>query len=95
MKQYLELGSVPCNEECVQVSKTKEHLPAMKKECLRYLSGLVKKYPDMGFKIMNFAHALGNYCEVVIYYDDSDEEMMKKAYDIENNLPQTWEELEN
>jgi hypothetical protein len=38
-------------------------------------------------------HDFGEYPAVIIRYDDSDEESVNQAFNIEANEPSTWEEL--
>ena len=43
MRDYIDIGSSPCDEECVQVSKTEDYLPAMRAECRRFLEAIRAK----------------------------------------------------
>ncbi len=94
MREFVELGSVPNEEGCVQVSRDRDYMPDMRAQCERYRAGLSKKHPGMKFGIKSNPHDFGEYLEVVVYYDNGDESEEEAAYEIENNLPATWEELE-
>jgi len=105
MRQYLELGSVPCAEDCFQVgSATTEQ---MRKECVIYRKQLERQFPKGEFVIKSFPHDFGTYLEVVIYYDDEhicdcgldchedcqcETDTEKLAYEVEGNLPEYWDE---
>ena len=98
MRDYIILGSTPIAENCVQVSNTHEYLDSMKAECKRFKAGLEKKFqpPDGAFlKIKSFPHDFGSYLEVVVMFDDNNEEATTYAYDLESDTPETWAELES
>lgn len=48
MKEYIELGSAPCDEACVQVDSRREYLPAMVEECRRYKKLLEEMFSGLG-----------------------------------------------
>lgn len=93
---YLELGSAPLGEDCVQLSSKVEYLEEMIKECRRYKELLEKLFPHgeevrASFKIKSFQHDFGTYKEVCVVYDDNDEASCEYAYNVEENLPERWE----
>jgi len=95
MKDFLVLDSSPCDEDCVQVKSNENYIPAMRQECNRYKELLEKKFAGhlnlVQFKIKSFPHDFGTYYEVVVVFDDENEKATNIAYDIESNLPTTWE----
>jgi hypothetical protein len=95
MRSYLELGSAPCYEECVQVSNKNDYIFAMKEECKRYKTQLEKRFQDIPdgcqFGIKSFYHDFGTYYEVVIYFDNDIDNQVNFAFDVENNLPEKWD----
>ena len=100
MKDFITLGSTPYNEDCVQVSSYIPYLNEMKKECYRSKRGIekyFKKEMETGItlKVKTFQHDYGPYCEVVIFYDDSNEAQADAAFKIGEDIPCTWEELEH
>ena len=101
MKDFLELGPVPGEETCIQVDKDINYFPDMRKECQLFLIGLEGYFHDLietsgvQLRVKTFQHDFGPYCEVCVFFDDSNEEQFKAAYEIENKCPSTWEELEN
>lgn len=94
MKEYVELGPVPCDEEASQTNAenfTEENI----KECRRYKELLESKfpeYPDAGcyFSIKSNPHEFGTYREVAINFDDKNETAGVFASEVENNLPKEW-----
>ena len=91
---YVELGPVPCDEDCAQMG-TDDFERENKAECLRYMKGLVKKFPDCKFKVKSFKHEFGSYSEVIAVYNGQDADSIEAAYNVENNLPATWSEIED
>jgi len=95
MRNYLELGTAPTDEKCVQVTNKQEYLQPMREECKRYINLLKKLFPNKPegceYKIKSFPHDFGNYLEVVIYYNPEIEEEIEYAFNVENNLPNKWE----
>ena len=94
MKQFIELGNCPYNEEGVQVSK-EEYLEEMSKESLKYITLLRKKFPQFikfncKFSVKSFPGYLGNYQEVVINYDTEDDTAIRYAFFVDNHLPARW-----
>jgi hypothetical protein len=97
MKDYVNIGITPSGEDCIQVSKTENYLPAMRKQAERFKTLLEKAFPPKGngyLSIKSFPHDFGSYLEVVANFDDADEEGQKWAYDLEGAVPETWAELE-
>lgn len=95
MIEYIEIGSTPSEEDCVQVDKDKDYESAMSKECGRYVKLLDDAFPEAGdyrcsFSRMWFVHEFGRYCEAIVKYDDENEESTEYAYFVERNLPKTW-----
>ncbi len=96
MRDHIDIGSSPCDEDCVQVEPTGAYLEPMRAECRRYLALIrVKLGPEPeGAKlgIRTSLHDFGSYMEVVCYYDDQDEEAQKYAYRCEAEAPTTWDD---
>lgn len=93
MRDFMTLGPSPCGEDCVQLG-TEDYPEKSRAECKRYKKLLEEKFPLNGiyFGIKSFDHDFGTYREVVVYYDDNDEESADNALTVENNLPETWED---
>lgn len=95
MKDYIELGSAPYDEDCVCVSSTKPYIEEMTKECRRYADLLREKCPipdgiNAHYAIKTFQHDFGSYKEVCICFDDEDEDACEFAFNIESIIPSNW-----
>ena len=93
MKEFLELGSAPTDENSVQVSNS-DYVVEMRSECQRYKDLLEKKFPNIpescSFALRSFPHDFGYYIEVVIYYDINIKSSVEFAFKVEEHLPKTW-----
>ena len=94
MRDYISLGSAPCNEDCVQVNSQGDYHEAMKAECRRFLELIRKKLgPEptgARLAITSSPHDFGTYYEVVCYFDDDNEEARGYAFRCEGHAPSTW-----
>ena len=97
MRDYITLGATPGDEECAQVGDPDYGIKA-RVECTRYLEGLRRMFgPEAGdarLKIKSSPHDFGSYYEVVCYYNAQNADEVEWAFNVEGNLPATWEELE-
>jgi len=96
---YLELGPSPIEEECVQLDPNKDYISDMKAECRRFKALLDRTFPNYAenhacFAVKRFEHDFGTYYEVVIFYDEDDEESEGFAYEVERNIPLRWDSVE-
>ena len=95
MMDYSNLGSAPTDEDCAQVGsdgyweRASIECKVFRKQ-LRRIFG-EEKFPNR-LKIKSFPHDFGDYLEVVIYYDDENEESLDWALKLEDNLPERWDE---
>lgn len=94
MREWIELGSAPTEEEPAQLgSPDYERLAEM--ECKAYRNQLLRlhsKAPSgIRFQIRRFAHDFGAYSEVVVYYDSTDSYQLDFAFHIEAHLPTNWD----
>jgi hypothetical protein len=94
MREYLELGSSPTEEDCIQVQSNTDYKNEMCEECSRYKDLLKKIFSDIPdsctFSIKSFPHDFGNYYEVVVYYNPDIEASVEYAFNVESNLPAHW-----
>jgi hypothetical protein len=96
-KDFISIGCTPASENCVQVSKTEYYMDKMLAECDRYKEMLQAKFADctkVTIAVKTFPHDFGSYAEVVVKYDDNDNEAAAQAIHIENNSPMTWSDTE-
>jgi len=88
---YLDLGSSPCGESCVQVGSNDYHSRA-RLECQTYRDQLLREFPAIPescrFAIRSNPHDFGSYLSVVVYYDSAS---VDYAFHVENNLPESWD----
>ena len=93
MKDYLNIGSTPPEEDCAQVGSENFYEESMK-ECKRYIDCLRKFVGVEPFgaelKVKSFPHDFGTYYEVVCYFDDDIPESLEYALKCEGEGPMTW-----
>jgi hypothetical protein len=94
MKDFYDFETTPVDEDCTQVSKTENYMPAMKQEAYRMLEICKKLWPSLYWKVQSNPHDFGSYLSIRCYYDDEDEAQSKAFYDAEANWPATWAEAE-
>lgn len=90
-------GSTPYGEDCAQVGSDNYYEEA-RKECKRLIAGLIKRFgePPMGarFKICSNPHDFGTYYQVGLVYDEENEAHMAYFARVDDEFPETWEDLE-
>ena len=95
MRDEIEVGQAPCEEECAQVG-TPGYRDQAIAECKAYIEAIrncVGREPEgarLAYK--GFPHDYGTYYEVVVYYDTDVPEARDYAYMVESQAPTTWEE---
>jgi len=93
--EYLELGSSPANEDCVQVGSLAYNELA-RAECNRYRDQLNIQFSSeveaglIKFVIKSFPHDFGNYFEVCVIYDEKNEESVQAAFSVEDSAWTEW-----
>ena len=96
MKNYLTLGSTPCDENCAQVGSD-NYYDQSQIELHIYGKYIHRLFPEilksktLSLKIKSFPHDFGTYRELVLYYDYSNEEELSLAYSIDEFIPHTWD----
>jgi len=94
MKDYVELGPVPCNEDCQQLGSPSYDPVAAKAECRRFIDlirATVGEPPDgASLIIKSNSHDFGTYYEVAVRYDDENETAADYAWHCESNCPSRW-----
>jgi len=95
MKDFINIGSSPIEEECAQVG-SENYLERARQECQRYIATIRRvcgKEPEGArLAVIAFPHDFGTYYEVVCHYDDSCPESFDYALWIEGNGPVVWGE---
>ena len=96
MRDYIEIGSSPVEEPCVQVNKEGNYHKAMREECLRFIELLRRTFgpePEGArLSVKSNPHDFGTYYEVVCYFEDNDEEARKYAFRCEAETPARWDQ---
>ena len=99
MRDWIELGTTPTNESCVQVQPGVDYLPAMREECKRFIELLKQIFgpePEGAWlRIKQNTHDFGTYLDVVCDFDDTYLESVDYAFLLEANLPETWDVLKS
>jgi hypothetical protein len=93
MKDYISIGSVPCNEDCAQVGQS-DYMDKSRKECNRFIELIRKALGEepggARLAIKGFPHDFGTYHEVVCWYDDNNTAATDYAFRCESDSPQNW-----
>lgn len=95
--EFLELGPVPAEEECVGVNPNVDYIRPMREECLRFMNMLESRFASFDkiyFSVKGNDHEFGRYYEVIVRYNPDDEESIDQAFTVESNLPHTWKDTE-
>ena len=91
MRDFVNLASVPIEEDCISVEPSGVYVDSMKKECNVFKHQLMRMFPTVSFRVKSFPHDFGVYSEVVACYDDINEEMMEEAWSVQDELPSHWD----
>ena len=94
---YVEIGPSPVEEDCVQmgVGTAQEMID----ECNRFKELLERLFPvpegiNAYYHVKRFPYDLNSYYEVVVVYDDEDDESTDFAYNVCDNQPLRWSDSE-
>jgi hypothetical protein len=94
MRDSIDIGSSPADEDCAQVGSD-NYSERARKECKALINQMRR---EMGneqgsaqFKIKANPHDFGSYYEVVVYFDSNDEKGIEYAFAAEKNLPARWD----
>ena len=94
MREWMTLGPVPYEEDCVQVNSNEDYLPAMSKEVRRFAEFLENRFLNIPenayFGVKSESHDFGTYKEAAVFWDTECEDSEKFAFFVESNLPATW-----
>lgn len=94
--EEIYLGPTPCGESCAQVGEDNFRQKATK-EMNAYINQLYREFPyaqDLGivFKKKWSPHDFGEYGEVVMKWNENNQEADEYAYRIDANAPENWDE---
>jgi len=95
MRDFITIGSAPCDEDCAQVGSPNYRKRALA-ECLRFIQlirdTLGSEPEGAELRIKSFDHDFGTYVEVVCWFDTEKQESVDYAFRCESDAPATWEE---
>jgi hypothetical protein len=94
MKDHVNIGPVPCNEDCIQVGE-ENYQARSRTESLRFLK-LIQEVcgpepENAKLVIKSFPHDFGSYIEVCVEFNDEDEQAIDYAYHCEAHAPANWD----
>jgi hypothetical protein len=95
MRDYIDIGPAPCDEDCAQIGQLGFHERNMS-ECKRFIEliratlGLEPEGARLGIKAHQ--HEFGTYREVVCYYDDENDKATEYAFRCESEVPSRWDD---
>ena len=105
MRDYLNIGSVPCDEPCQQVGTDGYNPQLARGECQVFCRQLERLWPAGSFRVKGFDHDFGWYYEVVAEYEaergsqesergsqESEALEHQAAFEAEANMPEHWDE---
>ena len=95
MKDYINIGSTPCEEPCAQVGQS-DYAKKARAECVRFIQLLRHTFgpePEGAqLAVKSFPHDFGTYYEVVCWFDPALRLSVEYALRCEAETPATWEE---
>ena len=95
MRDFMTLGPVPYEEECIQVSPEVDYTE-MRNEVSKFVAMLERRFTNIPenayFGIKRESHDFGTYFEAAVYWDTNDTDSQTFAFFVENNLPATWKD---
>ena len=94
-RPFVNLGSAPCKEKCVETGDSRYRQNAFR-ECQTYIQAIRNYlgYEPEGacLEMKGFDHGLGVFYEVVCFYDEANQAAVDYAFRCESQAPHTWEE---
>lgn len=98
MRDYLEIDTVPTEEDCAQVGAP-DYYERARREARAFIGQILRHYPEPRYgdiTIKRNQHDFGEYLSIKINFDDDDEESCNWAFAIEgDNLAalREWDEI--
>jgi hypothetical protein len=95
MREWIDIGSSPSEEDCAQVG-TDGYYPRARRECRAYIA-LIRRTlgdepPGASLSVKSNEHDFGTYLSVVCYYEPGNEAALDYAFKCESEGPQDWDE---
>ena len=93
MRDYIDIGPVPAEEDCEQLGPNYDASKA-RKECNAYIEAIRRvcgpEPQGAQLRIKANQHDFGTYYEVVCYYDTENQAAFDYALKCESDAPQRW-----
>lgn len=91
-KDWINLGTIPYDEDCAQTGVTIDHEKMNKIECQVLIEQLEETFPEsVGmYKRNTNHHDFGTYYDVEIGFEEGNEQQMDIAFKVEENYPANW-----
>jgi hypothetical protein len=93
MRDYINIGPSPCEEECVQLGSD-NYRSLAREECSKFIQAIRQKLGEepegAELRTKSFPHDFGTYLEVVCWFDDEVPESFDYALACESDSPTTW-----
>ena len=95
MREHLDIGSTPPEEDCAQVG-SEDYYPRARRECRAYINLLRRTLgPEphgAELRINQNPHDFGTYLSVACYYDPTDSVAADYAFRCEVEGPLAWDD---
>lgn len=96
MRDYVTIGSTPCDETCVQVGQS-DYTRLVRIESRVFIGQLERMFPipdgvPCRYALKGFSQDFGTYHEVVCYYDTENESSVSHAFLVESESPTEWDD---
>lgn len=93
-RDYVCIGSSPCDEDCAQTSDSNYTEQALS-ECHAYIGQLRRQFGEepasAELAVKRFPNDFGAYLTVICYFYPWDEDAREYAYKLEGEPPQEWD----
>ena len=94
MKDYMNIGSTPCGEPCLQVGAPDCYAETQRAECNRFRDQLRVQFGDepegAALAVQRNSHDFGDYYEVICRYDTNYPASEEYALSVECDAWQNW-----
>jgi hypothetical protein len=95
-REYLYIGSCPCDEPCISVITGTKYLGGMLAQCHEYANFLLRCHGapvgSAKLEVQTSHHEFGTYAYVAVTYDCGDPEGLAYALKCSNDSVDLWDE---
>jgi len=95
MRDYIDLGASPYEEQCAQVGRP-DYWDQARRECREYIKQLRRRFgaePDgTTLVVTENPHDFGTYLSVVCRFDSARPQSVEYAFRCEREMPGLWDE---